>query len=293
MRTLLVVGGNGLLGRGLRKALEQEYSVVVNDIEEGLFSLSASSIRKYRASAIINLAVVADTQRPFISVGGSSWVTNVLGTEHLRGIAEELDLPLVHLSTREVLGPVFTKDDVLEVGGLFRPKWLVPETHPQNPQSDYGQTKLISEWIVTSWRKGYVIRIATPYTDEVPPNGGGLLPALVRHSLARRPVRLTQEGKQFRDPVHTDDIAELIKRIIGTQPQAQLFNCAHGGDNLISLVEIVRILNEEAVVQGVDGGDLGFAFDTSRAADMVGWTPRVKVRDRLRLLSANWSEKER
>lgn len=288
MDTLLLVGGHGLLGRGMIRILEKNYSILVNDIQEGLFSLSASSMREFDLVGIVNLAVVADTQSHYVSVGSSSWTTNVLGTEHLRDLAEELDIPLIHLSTREVLGPVFTVDDVLEVDGLFRPKWLVPESHPLNPQNDYGQTKLISEWIVQSWSKGYVIRIATPYTDEVPRIGGGLLPALVRNSLSGKAVTLTQGGKQFRDPVHTDDIATLVSGLIEAQPSEQLFNCAYGEDNLISLVEIVRIINSDIVIESINGGDPGFAFDTSRARELVHWTPYVKVRDRIGTLVNSW-----
>jgi len=281
VKTVVVVGGDGFLGRAICRYLGTSFEVIVWDVDRDLFTLSSEALRDQRVAAIVNLSVVAELSARFLRADMRSWHVNVQGVSHLVDCARESGATFIQFSTREVLGPVFGQDDVFESDGVYRPKWEVTEAQATNPQNAYGQSKLISEWLTQTLANGYVVRLATPYSDEIPKVGGGLVPALLRNSLSSRTVQLTQGGKQFRDPVHVLDIAAMVERLITRQPEPGIYNCGHGGRNLISLIELVKLINSDIPVEDIAGGDLGFAFDTTRARQSLGWVPEVLIRERL------------
>jgi len=52
--------------------------------------------------------------------------------------------------------------------------------------------------------------------------------SLIRASIERAPISISHNGKQFRDPLHTDDLGRLIERIILKKLYGNTFNA--GGD---------------------------------------------------------------
>ena len=289
---ILLVGGEGFLGRGLVPPLLDSGNKITvwdiaRDLKQAVSSLTPRQIRRLGIDAICNLSVHADLSGHLESTSSLSWRTNVLAVEHQLNIARELQIPFINFSTREVLGTVYGPADVIEVNSVFRPKWLVTETQPLAPTSAYGETKIVAEWLTSSYDLGYTIRLATPYGNEVPQQGGGLIAALIRQAREGQ-IELTMEGKQFRDPVHTNDIATLIELIFRERPANGTYNCGFSGENLVSLVEIVRAINPDTEIRCTDGIDYGFAFDTSRATTNTGWTPKVRLLDMVRQLEAHY-----
>jgi len=287
VKTVVVVGGDGFLGRPICHYLGNAFKVIVWDVDRNLFTLNSQTLRDQRVDAIVNLSAVAELSVRFLGIDTRSWNINVQGVSHLVECAKEAGAAFIQFSTREVLGTVYRQHDVFESNGVYRPKWEITEAQATNPQNAYGQSKLISEWLTQTLANGYVVRLATPYSDEVPMVGGGLIPALLRNSLSGKPVQLTQGGKQFRDPVHALDIAALVERLITLQPNPGIYNCGYSGSNLISLVELVRLIDGDIPIEIVDGGDLGFAFDTTHARQSLGWVPDISIRDRLPKLIEN------
>jgi len=296
--SIMLVGGLGYLGRGLAPALGSElgHEVKIVDFPRSLFDLGEDDLAGF--DAVVNLSVFADrTGSIGLSRKGQAWKVNVDGVSHLQEICDKTDTCLVQLSTRECHGLTFSEGDVYLKDGVFRPKLLIGEDVPYKPTSEYGRSKLVAEWICLSSPVGYVVRLGTPYTDEIPPTGGGLIVSLVRDSVVKGIVELDNGGRQFRDPLHVLDLASLISRIIAERPRESLFNAAYGGENLISLREIVHLANPDAqVIERVGRGDYGFAMDTSRALNELGWQPKITVRGKIeefaRILAAGGTPRQ-
>jgi nucleoside-diphosphate-sugar epimerase len=190
------------------------------------------------------------------------------------------------MSTREVLGPIYTEADVVQVDGDYRPKFLVNEGAPYSPGNFYGKSKIMAEFISESHPKSSVIRLTTCYTDYDHP-GGNWMVALVKAAVNGRPVSLTRGGRQFRDPLHIDDLGRLMEAIHSSNAWGEKFHAGGGDANMISLLEFVLTANPGVKVEQAPGGDFGFAFDNSKASKMTGWSPRILVRERIPVLVEN------
>ena len=292
LKSALIIGGRGYLGRGLVHALKNILNVQVHIVDhpETLFDLTVEDLHGY--DSVINLAVHADTVvSPGLSHKSQSWRVTVEGTSFLIDLCEDANVPLIHFSTREVHAATLRLEDVVEVDGLFRPMILIPEEMPFRPVSAYGRSKLIAEWLCAASPTGNVVRLGTPYSDEMPNEGGGLVASIIRQAVRNGKVVLHGGGKQIRDPVHVEDLARLAVLIADSRPKESVFNASFGGENLISLRELALLANSEVKIETQIGGDFGFAMDNSLVEKVLGWKPQVLIRDRIPSYAQSFAEK--
>lgn len=278
-KQILLVGGNGYLGRGMARFLEaQGHPVESWDLPREIQMLKPSDLQDF--DFVVNLAVVAEaTPSPGLSHRSSSWKINVEGVVHLIDVCQQAEKVLVHFSTREVHAQTLREDQVLLNRDFYQPNELIDENVKFRPVSAYGRSKLISEWLCQEAERCFVVRLGTPYTDETPSTGGGLIATLVRKAIVDGNLTLEGGGRQFRDPLHVNDISELVLLISNALPEEKVFNAGGGSQNVISLREIVARANPSCVIQESSGGDFGFAMDISLAEEKLSWKPKVDVRE--------------
>lgn len=292
-KTVLLVGGKGYLGRGMSHSLEASgHRVKIWDFPNEIASLRASDV--VSVDLIMNLAVVAE---PAVSAGlshhSTSWRTNVHDFSQLIDVCQEAGKTLVHFSTREVHAATFREDEVSLVGDVFRPKRLMGEDVEFKPGSAYGRSKLIAEWLCEGADRCFVVRLGTPYTDETPAAGGGLIATLVRKAVFDGRLDLQRGGRQFRDPLHVQDISDLAILLSSGIPKERVFNAGGGPQNIVSLKEIALLANPDCVIAETAGGDFGFAMDIDLAAQRLGWQPQVGVREAIGRFAAAYAKKHR
>lgn len=274
---ILLIGHEGYLGKGLLSYLKNHHRVVGWDKNEDLFKLSGQILAREDIELVINLSVMADRGSRTYLIETPTEEVNVIGARHLAKILKGSQIRWIQFSTREVLGPVYGEEDVIPTDIGLRPKFLVDETYPYAPQNFYGKSKVVAEFISESHPFSNVIRLTTAYTDFTD-SGSNWVLALLRAAHKGDPVKLTRGGEQFRDPLHTDDLAQLIESICQKNIFGEKFHAGGGEHNLISLKEFIQIANPQTEIQITDGGDFGFAFDISKANKMTGWRPNVSIR---------------
>src|SRR5450432_178578 len=140
---ILLIGHEGYLGRGLYSYLSRDHHVIGWDKKEDLFQLSAAFLAQERIELLINLSVVADRQSKVFLADAATDRVNVGGARHLATILKGTGLGWIQMSTREVLGPVYTLNDVTQSGDDYRPKFLVAEEAPYAPSNFYGKSKIM------------------------------------------------------------------------------------------------------------------------------------------------------
>ena len=57
--------------------------------------------------------------------------------------------------------------------------------------------------------------------------------------------------------------------------------------NIICLRDFILAANPASDIQVLPGGDLGFAFDIAKAEKLTGWSPRIKVQDKIPVIAEN------
>jgi nucleoside-diphosphate-sugar epimerase len=280
---ILVIGSNGYLGSALINHLSHFHRIIEFDLPMSYLTISRNWILENDINLVVNTAYLPVHD----NINESQFLANMHLPLHLANTLIEMNsnIPLIHFSTREVIGSTFKLENVsTNKDGVFYPSTSFDELSELKPKNLYGMSKLISEELILKYNSGVVIRLATPYTDTFEKNRGGLVSRLCYMSKHSGIVTLANGGKQVRDPIHIQDIARLIliifKKNISQLPKLY---CVGGGiDNIISLKEICTIANPEVEIIESGNGDFGFTFNNLLVTKTFSWTPEVKIRERIK-----------
>ncbi|MCL4489665.1 MAG: GDP-mannose 4,6-dehydratase [Chloroflexi bacterium] len=207
--------------------------------------------------------------------------TNVLGTMNVLLAARDAGVArVIHTSTSEVYGTAL--------------RVPIDETHPLQGQSPYSASKIGADKIAESFWCSYELPIVTvrPFNTYGPRQSArAVIPTIVAQALVLDKVRLGNVDAR-RDLTFVSDTVEGFLRA-GAAPgvEGQTFNLGTGTDirigdlaqEIISLVgrpvsvemDTARLRPEKSEVQRL-------LSDNRLAAQVLGWTPQVGLREGLR-----------
>ncbi|MCC6494642.1 MAG: UDP-glucose 4-epimerase GalE [Propionibacteriaceae bacterium] len=228
MTTWLVTGGAGYIGAHVVRSLQQRglAPVVLDNLSSGLAKFVPSDVpfveadildtgrlttvlSEHGCTGVIHVAgfkyAGVSVQRPL-----HTYAQNVTGTASVLTAMEAAGVPnLVFSSSAAVYGTPSTE--------------LVTEDSPNAPESPYGESKLIGEWLINDQAKaspgfrGVSLRyfnVVGSATDEVyDASPHNLFPLVIEALLAGRTPRInggdypTPDGTCVRDYVHVGDLA--------------------------------------------------------------------------------------
>ena len=275
----LLIGGDGFLGKGFINCLDSDDEYAVFDKDKDLFSLSQGILAEINPNLIINLSVIADFKDKGVDPESDYYRVNVDGLSHLLNLAKFNSIPLIQISTREVIGlRNWNLTSSASTGGAIDiPK--VSESEPCFPLHSYGKTKLIAEYIAQSFSLATVIRLNTCYTDDLKSNKG-LIANLYNKVMSQGSIELTNKGTAVRDPMHVKDLVSIVKSVMEKGAFGEIFHAGGGGENVVSLREICLTFNEDIEIKNVEkeGIDLGFLMDVTKAYKDLDWSPSVNFK---------------
>lgn len=177
------------------------------------------------------------------------------------------------------------------------------DQYPAAPESAYGWSKLMGEYetLLMGRETGIPVAVLVFHNVYGPPcdfssKTGQVIPSLIRKAIAHpvEPFVVWGSGSQGRAFVHVDDIVEALmlamQRGFG-QGMIQI-----GPDRCLSIREIaetiVAISGKPIAIEfdtTKPEGDRGRCADYAKARHVLGWEPRVPLRDGLKQLYA-WIE---
>ena len=293
MATILVTGGAGFIGSHVVELIQAagDTAVVVDDLSKGSLANLPGDVAVTEASiadraamqmlaaeltdvkAIIHCAaqasVVASTEDPEHDLR-----VNIAGTINILDIAAAHACPLVFTSTG---GAIY---------GETAPR-PTPETSATEPGAPYGASKAAAEIYVRLWarRDGLphtICRLGNVYGPRQRGDGeAGVVAIFATRLRDNQPMTLYGFGEPTRDYVHVHDVARALVGSIGT---AGTYNIATGTE---TSVREVYDLARTAVPDSTSGepelaplrpGELqASCLDTTRAADVLGWSPEIDV----------------
>lgn len=304
--TWMLTGGAGYIGAHVLRSLQAagERVVVLDD-------LSTGDARRVPAGVHLEVVSVLDGRR----VARTMREHGVRGVIHLAGkkaVEESVQFPLRYY--HENADGVRTLLQAMTDAGVRRLVFsssaavygppnasLVTEDAPTTPQSPYGRSKLVGEWMVAdaaaaqgigavSLRYFNVVGNATP---ELADRGGTNLFPRILDALreGRRPTVFgidypTPDGSGVRDYIHVADLADahVAATRLTARPGHEVLNvgCGRG----YSVLEVLRAFAAET---GLDttpellprraGDAASVVADPRRAADVLGWTARHRLVD--------------
>lgn len=207
--------------------------------------------------------------------------TNVEGTFQVLSICKEKNIPLIHISTDEVLKhfapnycdhgePDFSLSRVAEDGVLA----------PKNP---YSGSKAAAEMLCQSYREnfGLPITIVRPTNLIGPSNQANekFLPKALTNLLNGKKVPLYGEGKEARDWLYVQDACKALDIIINLTKREDIYHIAPNNETsnreiLKKVLDRLGISWEDGVelVENRLGHDPWYALDSSKIRSL-GWAP--------------------
>jgi len=267
----LVTGGAGYIGAHVVRAFQAKGvdTVVVDDLSSGRREFVTEQERfvhgsildgrmledtfdKFHVQGVVHLAgfkyAGVSVQRPL-----HTYQQNVAGTSMLLAAMEAKGVDRIVFSSSAA---VYGTPDVD----------LVTESTPKHPESPYGESKLIGEWLLadqaratglahTSLRYFNVVGSGTPDVYDASPHN--LFPLVFEALLEGRTPRIngadypTPDGTCVRDYIHVADLAEAhvvaAQRLDAREPIEPVYNLGSGDG--VSVGEIMRAVAE---VTGMD-----------------------------------------
>lgn len=195
--------------------------------------------------------------------------TNVCGTLSLLGLAKELGIRYLQVSTDEVYGSLGPKDDP------FR------ETTPLSPNSPYSASKAGADHLVQAWHATYgldtvITRCSNNYGPYQFPEK--LIPKAISNILQGKPVPVYGSGRNVRDWIHVEDHCRGILAALEKGKSGEVYNFGGGAEATNNRVvgAILACLGKGQVVNVADrpGHDFRYAMDYSKAWSELGWEPQ-------------------
>jgi UDP-glucose 4-epimerase len=301
--TVLVTGGAGYIGSHVVRALSLAglRSVVVDDLSSGReefvdrdtpFLRASIFMTEHGVQAVIHLAgfkyAGVSVERPLYT-----YEQNVQGTASvLEAMAQAGVSRIVFSSSAAVYGT----PDVD----------LVTESTATTPESPYGQSKLIGEWLIaaqakatdlqhTSLRYFNVVGSATESLYDTSPHN--LFPLVIGALLnSKAPIIFgddypTPDGTCVRDYIHVGDLADAhvvaTQKLLADQPLEPVYNLGSGNG-----ASVREIMNAVSSVTGIDfepvmaqrrpGDPARIVASGQLAARDLGWTMNYSIDDMVR-----------
>jgi len=270
------------------------------------FPALLAAVSRARPALIVHLAsqvaVTTSVKNP-----REDFEINALGTFNvLEAARAQTEPPAVfYASTNKVYGGLETVPVVLE-GGRYRYRDLpggVDESQPLDFHSPYGCSKGAGDQYVRDYARIYglrtvVFRQSCIYGQrQFGVEDQGWVAHFVIAAALDRPITIYGDGQQVRDLLDVRDLVALYEAAWTRLDRAsgQVFNVGGGPANSLAIwSEFGPLLAELAgrpipvTRAGWRPGDQPvFISDNTRAARVLGWEPRIAVRDGLRDLW-NW-----
>jgi UDP-glucose 4-epimerase len=306
----LLTGGAGYIGSHVLRAVRTAgLDVVVID------DLSTGDARRVPAGVPFVEASVLDGEA-LRRVMHEHGVTGVIHLASKKSVEESMDDPLLYY--RENVVGALTVLQAMAATGVRQmvfsssaavygtpPGDSVDESSPTLPESPYGRTKLVNEWMVrdaaralgfscVSLRYFNVTGAAGAALADV--DGVNLFPRVMRALTAGEQPQLfgrdhpTRDGSCIRDYVHVQDLAEAhvaAARLVSSTTCDETINIGCGTGHTV--LEVLAAVGE---VTGLDasprvlakraGDPPGVVAEVGKAARVLNWTARLGLRDMVR-----------
>jgi dTDP-glucose 4,6-dehydratase len=206
------------------------------------------------------------------------------GTHHMLGVAKFKRARFLLASTSEVYGDP-----------LIHPQ---PETYwgnvnPIGPRGVYDEAKRYAEALTMAYHRQQgvdtsIARIFNTYGPRMRPHDGRAIPTFVRQALDGKPVTVFGDGSQTRSFCYVED---LIRGLVLLAESGEHLPVNLGSPEEMSLLELAETVirvsgsKSEIVFEALPVDDPQVRQpDITRADQLLGWRPEVRLEDGLRRL---------
>nr|WP_263324738.1 NAD-dependent epimerase/dehydratase family protein [Neobacillus sp. Marseille-Q6967] len=299
---VLVTGGAGFIGsHTVDLLIKQGFTTIVLDLHKSFAPnpkaryylgditnqvLLKQIFAEHTPSAVIHLAAQVCVQTSMNNPAVDAH-TNILGTILLLEHCRRYHSKMIFASSAAVYGlPVYLP---------------TPETHPTQPISNYGLSKLAAEHYIKLYHQQYgieycILRYANVYGPRQGLTGeGGVISIFINKVRKGKPPVLYGNGEQTRDFIYVEDVtyANLLALNLGKN---QTFNV--GTNRETSINNIIQTLQNHTnhpfhpIYQPIKSGDISNScLDSTRISTFFDWSPTTTITEGIAQTIEEFTEK--
>lgn len=299
MPRVLITGGAGFLGSHLcDHFIHEGYDVIcIDNLITGncaniahLFGNSRFKFIRHDVTEYLYVAGPLDYVLHFASPASpidylelpiQTLKVGALGTHKVLGLAKDKGARFLLASTSEVYG-----DPLIHP----QPESYWGNVNPIGPRGVYDEAKRFAEALVMAYHRVHkmetrIVRIFNTYGPRMRPNDGRVVSNFITQALAGEPLTVYGDGSQTRSFCYFDDLVDGISRLLFSN-ESEPVNI--GNPNEMTVLELARLVKEfvnsksEIVMKSLPEDDPKVRQpDISRARGILGWEPRVSLREGL------------
>lgn len=298
-KTILVTGGSGFIGSHLCESLLKENNDVI--CVDNFFTGSKDNIRHMmkhpnfelmrhditwplyaEVDAIYNLACPASPIH-YQWDPVQTTKTCIIGAVNMLGVAKRLKIPILQASTSEVYGDPLIHPQTEDYWGNVNPIGI---------RSCYDEGKRCAETLFFDYHRQLgleikVVRIFNTYGPRMRPDDGRVVSNFIVQALRGEDITIYGSGEQTRSFCFVDDLIKGLVKMMNTPAEITgPINLGNPGEfTMLELAEMIIELtntNSKLVFQPLPQDDpVKRRPDITRAKEILGWEPTVKLRDGL------------
>jgi dTDP-glucose 4,6-dehydratase len=205
------------------------------------------------------------------------------GTHHMLGLAKKKRARFVLASTSEVYGDPQVHP---------QPETYWGHVNPIGPRGVYDEAKRYAEALTMAYHRQQgvdtgIVRTFNSYGSRMRPHDGRAIPTFLRQALQDKPLTVFGDGSQTRSFCYVDD---QIRGYLAMADSDVHEPVNIGNPNEFTLLELAQVVIEvtesrsEIVFEALPTDDPQVRQpDITRAKDLLGWEPRIELRDGLRM----------
>ena len=210
--------------------------------------------------------------------------TSVHGAINMLGLAKRVKAKILQASTSEVYGDPNVHPQPEEYWG---------HVNPVGPRSCYDEGKRCAETLFFDYRRQHnmrtkVVRIFNTYGPRMHPNDGRVVSNFIVQALLGRDITVYGDGAQTRSFCYVDDLIDGMIRMMAT-PDSVTGPINIGNPEEFSILELASTVidltgsRSRIVHRPMPQDDPRQRRpDISKAHDILGWAPRMPIKEGLK-----------
>jgi len=295
----IVTGGAGFLGSHLCEyLLEKGHEVICVDnlitgstkniehIKSNRFTYICHDVTKpiYFGDKIDYIYHFASPASPidYLELPIQTLKVGALGTYNMLGLAKAQNARLLLASTSEVYGDPLVNP---------QPETYWGNVNPIGPRGVYDEAKRYAEAITMAYHRYHgidtrIVRIFNTYGPRMRINDGRVVPNFIKQALTGEDITVYGDGSQTRSFCYVSDLIEGIYRLMMSDHSDPVNIGNQAEMSMLQFAEvIIEITNSKSkiVYEKLPEDDPKVRRpDIRKAKELLGWEPKVELREGLR-----------
>ncbi|XP_072959360.1 UDP-glucuronic acid decarboxylase 2-like [Typha angustifolia] len=217
--------------------------------------------------------------------------TNVVGTLNMLGLAKRVGARFLLTSTSEVYGDPLQHPQVETYWG---------NVNPIGVRSCYDEGKRTAETLTMDYHRGAqvevrIARIFNTYGPRMCIDDGRVVSNFVAQALRKEPLTVYGDGKQTRSFQYVSDLVEGLMRLMEGEHVGP-FNLGNPGEfTMLELAKVVQdTIDPNARIEfrpNTEDDPHKRKPDITRAKELLGWEPKVSLRQGLPLMVSDFRKR--